>query len=278
MAVLKSRSTRRQKIIGYIVLSLVAFTTLFPFYAMMVMGTHKNSELFTKINLWFGDQFVENFKMLVDAGYFRYFLNSLIIAIPNTLLTLLSCSMGGYALAKFRFRGRKFFVNFVFITLMLPGSLGTIAWVWEMKQFGWINTYWPFIIPAMGNTYGVFWFLQFSTSNVPTEIMESARVDGANEFQIYWKIILPLLIPACISLGLLQFVGTWNNYMGPFLILKKQELYTVPIGIATLGSMFRVEYSTRILGMTIASLPLIILFACTSKHFIMGVTGGSVKG
>ena len=278
MAAIKSKTNIREQIVGYIILSLIALTTLFPFYAMFVMGTHDNAKLFTKINLWFGNQFTNNFKMLVDAGYFRYFLNSLIIAIPNTVLTILSCTMGGYALAKFKFKGRKFLTNFIFVSLMLPGSLGTIAWVWEMKQLGWINTYLPFIIPAMGNTYGVFWFLQYSRSNVPSELIESARIDGASEFRIYWKIILPLLVPAIISLALLQFVGCWNNYMGPYLILKRQELYTVPIGIATLGSLFRVEYSTRILGMSIATIPLIVFFACTSKHFVMGITGGSVKG
>jgi len=267
-----------EKIVGYGVLTLFAATTLFPFYIMTVMGTHVNSQLFLKLHLWFGQQLVPNLIMLVESGYFRYFLNSLTIAVPATILTCLSSAMGGYALAKFDFRGRKFLMNFVFFTLMLPGSLGTVAWVWQMKQFDWINTYWPFIIPAMGNTYGVFWLSQYAKSAVPKEIMESARVDGCGELRMFFQIVMPFLMPAVIALGLLAFVGTWNNYFGPMLILKDRSLYTVPIGLATLGSLFRVEYSTRILGMTIATIPLLVLFAATSKHFILGITGGALKG
>ncbi len=273
----KSKGRLVQSIVGYIVLSLFALSTLLPFYIMVVMGTHKNSELFLRLNMWFGDQFLKNLGMLVDAGYLRYFVNSLTIAVPNTVLVIAACSMGGYALSSFRFKGRKFLINFVFITLMLPGSLGTIAWVWEMKQFNWINTYWPFIIPAMGNTYGVFWFMQYAKNALSKEIMESARVEGAGELRIFIQIVFPFLVPAAISLALLNFVGCWNNYMGPFLILKRKELYTVPIGIATLGSLFRVEYSTRILGMTISTLPLIVLFAFTSKYFMAGILGGAIK-
>lgn len=147
-----------------------------------------------------------------------------------------------------------------------------------MKQFKWINTYWPFIIPAMGNTYAVYWFMQLSKGAIPTEILESARVDGAGELRTFAQIACPHLIPGAISLGLLNFVGAWNSYLGPSLILKKPEMYTVPIGIATMGSQFRSEYSTQILGMTIATIPLLVVFACTSKYFVAGITGGSVKG
>jgi len=275
---MKKQNKIKDRIVGYGVLSLFALTTLFPFYVMVVMGTHVNAQLFLKLNLWFGSQFMPNLRMLITSGYFRYFANSLTIALPATILTCLSSAMGGYALAKFDFKGKRFLVNFVFFTLMLPGSLGTVAWVWQMKQFGWINTYWPFIIPAMGNTYGVFWMYQYSKSAVPKEIMESARVDGCGELRMFFQIIMPFLFPAVVALGLLAFVGTWNNYFGPMLILKNRELYTVPVGLATMGSLFRVEYSTRILGMTIATIPLIALFVATSKHFIFGLTGGALKG
>lgn len=275
---MKKQNKTKDRIVGYGVLSLFALTTLFPFYVMVVMGTHVNAQLFLKLNLWFGSQFMPNLRMLISSGYFRYFANSLTIALPATVLTCLSSAMGGYALSKFDFKGKRFLVNFVFFTLMLPGSLGTVAWVWQMKQFGWINTYWPFIIPAMGNTYGVFWMYQYSKSAVPKEIMESARVDGCGELRMFFQIIMPFLFPAVVALGLLAFVGTWNNYFGPMLILKNRELYTVPVGLATMGSLFRVEYSTRILGMTIATIPLIALFVATSKHFIFGLTGGALKG
>lgn len=274
---MKTRN-RIDRIVAYAVLGIFAVSTLFPYYCMMVMGTHSNANLFSGLKLWFGSSFRENFQRLMDSGFLRYFLNSLIIAIPATVLTLISGTMGGYALAKYHFRGRQFLINFVFVTLMLPGSLGTIAWVWEMKQFGWINTYWPFIIPAMGNTYGVYWFMQLSKGAIPNEILESARVDGASELRTFVQIAFPHLAPGAISLGLLNFVGAWNSYLSPSLILKKPELYTVPIGIATMGSQFRSEYSTQILGMTIATIPLLILFACTSKYFVAGITGGSVKG
>ena len=266
-----------EKGIAYVVLGLFAVSTLFPYYCMLVMGTHENAELFSGLKLWFGQSLCANFTRLLESDYLRSFLNSLLIAVPATLLTLLSSSMGGYALAKYQFRARKFLISFVYITLMLPGSLGTIAWVWEMKQFDWINTYWPFIIPAMGNTYAVYWFLQLSKGAIPNEILDSARVDGAGEFRIFFQIASPHLRAGATSLGLLNFVGAWNSYLGPSLILKRPKLYTVPISIATMGSQFRSEYSTQILGMAVATIPLLIVFACTSKYFIAGIAGGAVK-
>ena len=274
---MRKRSTI-EKTFAYFLMGFFALSTLFPFYCMMVMGTHSNAGLFSGLKLWFGSSLAENFQRLLDSNFLRYFWNSLVIAVPATILTVLTGAMGGYALAKYNFKGKRFFVNFVFVTLMLPGSLGTIAWVWEMKQFDWINTYWPFIIPAMGNTYAVYWFMQLSKGSIPTEILESARIDGAGEMRTFVQIAFPHLVPGAISLALLNFVGAWNSYLGPSLIIKKPDLYTVPIGIATMGSQFRSEYSTQILGMTIATIPLLIMFACTSKYFVAGITGGSVKG
>lgn len=267
-----------ERLVGYCILCAVALTTLLPFYFMTVMGTHGDENLFAGLKMWFGSRFAANLGKLLHSNYLRWFLNSLTIAVPATLLTLASSSMGGYALAKYEFKGKRFLQNFVFITLMLPGSLGTVAWVWEMKQFGWINTYWPFVVPAMGNTYAVYWFMQVTKGAVPKEMLESARTDGAGELRTFLQIAFPHLMPGAISLGLLNFVGCWNSYLAPAMILKKPELYTVPVGIATMGSTFRSEYSTQILGLTLATMPLIILFACTSKYFIAGITGGSVKG
>lgn len=272
------KKTMLEKGTSYGILGLFAVSTLFPYYCMVVMGTHSNAGLFSGLKLWFGDSLRENFMRLTESGYIRYFLNSLLTAVPATALTLLSGSMGGYALAKYQFRGKRFLITFVYVTLMLPGSLGTVAWVWEMKKFGWIDTYWPFIIPAMGNTYAVYWFMQLSKGAIPDEILDSARVDGAGEYCIFFRIASPHLLAGAASLGLLNFVGAWNSYLGPSLILKKQKLYTVPMGIATMGSQFRSEYSTQILGMTIATIPLILLFACTSRYFVAGIVGGSVKG
>lgn len=266
-----------EKVAAYVILGLFAVTTLFPYYCMIVMGTHDNAELFTGLKLWFGESLRQNFARLMESEYMRSFVNSLCIAILSTVLTLLASSMGGYALAKFEFKARKFLISFVYITLMLPGSLGTIAWVWEMKQLGWINTFWPFIIPSMGNTYAVYWFLQLSKGAILNETLDSARVDGAGEFRIFFQIAAPHLRAGAISLGLLNFVGSWNSYLGPSLILKRPKLYTVPIMIATMGSQFRSEYSTQILGMTIATIPLLIVFACTSKYFIAGIASGAVK-
>lgn len=267
-----------EKTFAYGLMGFVAIFTLLPYYLMLVMGTHSNAELFASIKVWFGDNLRENYDRLMQIHYWKYFVNSLIIAVPGTVLTVLSGSMGGFALAKYNFRGKKFLVNFVFVTIMLPGSLGTIAWVWQMKQFGWINTYWPFIIPVMGNTYAVYWFMQVAKGAIPNEILESARVDGAGEFRIFAQIASPYLVPGAISLALLNFVGCWNSFLGPSLIIKKEAMYTVPLGVATIGTLFRAEYSTQILGMSIATIPLLIVFACTAKHFIAGVTAGAVKG
>lgn len=275
---MKKQNNTFLKIGGYAILAAIAITTLLPFYIMIVMGTFTNEELFRGLHLSVGKNMVANFEILMKAKFLNYYRNSMVISLSATILTCLSSAMGGYAIAKYKFRFQKFMYTFILATLMIPGGLGLIAWVWEMKQFGWINTFWPFIIPAMGNSFGVFWLTQFARDSVPNDVIESARVDGSSEYRTFFTIVIPFLQPAIIALALLYFLGAWNNYMGPLVMISKPELYTMPLGIATLGSLFRVEYAARILGMTLGTIPLLILFISTSKYFIYGITAGSTKG
>lgn len=162
--------------------------------------------------------------------------------------------------------------------MMIPGHLGLIAYVMEMKWFHLNNTHAPLILAGLNNAFGVFFMTQFIRSSVPTEVIESARIDGCSEPAILTRIVVPFLMPAISTLGLISFLGSWNGYLLPLVTINKPELYTLPLGIANLSTVFRTDYSASILGLTLGTLPLIILFLFGSKTLVRGLTGGAVKG
>ena len=271
-------SYKKQKIINYLILSFISFFTLTPFCIMLVMGTYKNEDLFTGFHILPGSYLLQNLKTVFNTSYLLYYRNSLIIGVSSTLFTLLSSSLCGYALAKYKFRLRKAMQSFVLATLMVPGQLGLIAFVWQMRQFGWTDTFYPLILPALANSFGVFWMSQYIKDSVPDEVIESARVDGSGEFRTFFQIVIPYIKPALVALALLYFVGSWNNFLGPLVILTKPKLFTIPIGITALGSMYRLDYAARILGLSLRTFPIIILFISSSKAFLSGITVGAIKG
>jgi multiple sugar transport system permease protein/cellobiose transport system permease protein len=161
---------------------------------------------------------------------------------------------------------------------MIPSQVGIVAYVVLLKYIGWTNTHYPLIIPAMANSFGVFWMSQYIKTAVPSEIMESARIDGASEYRIFFTIVSPLLTPALLTLLLLCFVGSWNNFFTPLIILNRSYLYTVPVGIFELKTLYKTDYAAQITALSMSLIPLTIIFIRTAKYFVSGVTAGSLKG
>ena len=157
-------------------------------------------------------------------------------------------------------------------------QLGLVGYVIEMRSINWINTLLPLIFSGMASGFGVFWMTQFIGSSVPSEILESGRMDGCTEYGIFFRLVVPIIKPAVITIALLLFLWSWNSYMVPLVVVTKQDNYTIPLSIALISTEFRTDYAARILSLSISTIPIVAMFACGSKYLILGLTSGSVKG
>jgi len=260
-------------------LAVIAIIILMPFYLMIMMSTYQSNELYTGIKFVPGTYLLENLKMVfIFSNYTTFYRNSLIIATCSTVLSVFSSAMAGFAFSKYNFRFKKGLYLFVVAVMMIPGQLGMVAFLIQMNWFGWMNTFLPLIVPAIANSFGVFWMTQFMNSSLPAEIIESARIDGASEIRIFIQIALPFIKAAIITLSLLSFLGAWNSYMMPMLILNRLSLFTVPLGLTTLADTYKQNIGAQITALSVGTLPIVVLFAIGSKYFIRGLVAGALKG
>ncbi len=282
-----ARSDQRDQLMGpvgmvllYAILIGGAALTAFPFYYMLVTSTHRSSEiLMIPPPIWFGSSLIQNYNDLIDAlPFWNSLFNSMAIATMHTLLVLFFCSLGGYGFAKFQFPGRNGMFAFLLATLMVPGVLGLIPSFIIMRWLGWLNTWNPLIIPGIANAFGIFWMRQYIDQAIPNDLIDAARIDGAHEFRIYWNVVLPVITPALGALAILTFLGKWNDFQFPLLILKDEIKYTLPVALSTLRSLRGTEIGVQILGATGTVLPILIVFLMASRQFMSGLTAGAVKG
>lgn len=264
---------------AYLLVTAGMITMLLPFYFMFVFATHTRAEIFSMPPpLWFGSDLLTNFAILTERISFWNSMGwSLYIALAATALTLLFCTMGGYAFAMYEFRFKKPLFGLLMGTMLLPSFLGMIPSFMIMDAFGWIDQPRALFVPGAANAFGIFMMRQFTLSAVPRDLVEAARLDGAGEFRIYWSIVLPLMQPAMGTLGLITFIGSWNNFIGPLIVMRSPEMYTLPLALRSLQSSVDVEWGALIVGASIATLPLLVIFAFFSRRLIEGLTAGAVK-
>ena len=261
------------------IMAIIAIFVLMPFYLMIMMSTYTSEQLYTGIKLLPGSYLLENLRtVFIGTKFDVYYRNSIVVAVCSTVLAVLSSSMAGFGFSKYNFRFKKQLFLFVILVMMIPGQLGMVAFLIEMKWFGWMNTHLPLIIPAMANSFGVFWMTQTMSATLPTEVIESARIDGASGFHIYIRIAIPYMAAAIISLALLSFLGAWNSYMMPMLILSAQRNFTLPLGLISLNDTYRQNIGAMITALAVGTLPMVIIFAIGSKYFIRGLVAGALKG
>ncbi len=264
---------------AYLLVGLGAVIMLTPFYFMFVFATHSRTEIFNlPPPLFFGDNFMVNLQILTEKiPFWRSLGWSLYVALASTALTLLFCSMGGYAFAMFEFRLKRPFFLLVMGTMLLPSFLGMIPTFMIMDAFGWIDQPRALYIPGAASAFGIFMMRQFIGSSIPKELIEAARMDGCGELGIYWRIVLPLLKPALGTLGLITFIASWNNFIGPLIVMRSPEMYTLPLALRSMQSPVNTEWGAVMAGSAIATLPLLVLFAISSRRLIDGLTAGAVK-
>jgi multiple sugar transport system permease protein len=207
----------------------------------------------------------------------RYAFNSALLATSVTGLSLLLNSMAGYAFAKLHFRGRDQIFRALLAALVVPAQVAMLPLFLLLRELGVVNTYWGVILPGLASVFGIFLVRQFALA-IPDELLDAARVDGASEAWIYWRVVLPLLKPILVTLALFTFMGVWNDFMWPLIILTDADLYTLPVALANLLGEHAQDTELMMAGSVLTVLPVLVLFLALQRHYIEGIMLGSVKG
>jgi len=276
----KLNSTSGIGIWGMLFLAIGAFTMLAPFYFMFVFATQSRAEIFSMPPpLWFGDHFFSNLEILQSKiPFWRNLGWSLYVGLMSTGLTLLFCAMGGYAFAMFEFRYKNLLFSLVMGTMLVPSFLGMIPSFLIMDALGWIDQPRALYIPGAAPAMGIFLMRQYISSAIPKELIEAARMDGCKEFGIFIRIVMPLLGPAFGTLGLIAFIGSWNNFIGPLVVMRSVDMYTFPLALRSVQSPVDTEWGSLMVGSAIAVIPLLVIFVFSSRRLIDGLTAGAVRG
>jgi multiple sugar transport system permease protein len=221
---------------------------------------------------------LDNYRQLFanqSAG--RYMLNSALIATLATLISLVLNTMAGYAFAKLRFRWRERIFRGLLGALVIPSQVAMIPLFALVKEMGLVSTYGGVIVPAMASVFGIFLVRQYALS-LPDELLEAARIDGASEARIFWSLVVPLLRPVLVTLAILTFLATWNDFMWPLIVLTDQKLHTLPVALAGLSREHVQDNEMMMAGAVITVLPVLVLFLALQRYYIAGILAGSVKG
>lgn len=265
----------------YLVLLAVAVVCFFPFYAMLMGSTHNNLAITTTLTLAPGDKFAENYaRMMQNKDIWGGFRNSLILATVNTALCLYFSALTGYAFAKFRFKGRNALFTFIMVVMMLPGQLGVIGFFRLISDMKLLNSYIPLVVPAVSNCFAVFFFKQYIESGLPNEMIEAALIDGCGEIKIYHRIVLPCVGAALVTQGVMSFIGNWNSYLNPLIILTETRKMTLPVLLASIKSGGgSADYGAQYVGILISVAPLLVIFTFANKVIMEKIAiGAAVKG
>jgi multiple sugar transport system permease protein len=251
-----------------------------PFFFTFVFATHGRSEIFNSPPpLWFGAAAASNLDLLLERlPFWRNLAMSLYVASMTTALNLLLCSLAGFAFAVYEFRFKRQLFALVLGSMMLPAFLNMIPTFMVMDFLGWMDQPRALYVPAAAGALGIFMMRQYIGSAVPRDLIDAARMDGCNEFSIFWRVVLPLLGPALGTLGLITFISSWNNFISPLVVMRSVENYTLPLALRSMQSPNNTEWGALMIGSAIAMLPLLVVFFFSAKRLVAGLTAGAVRG
>ena len=253
---------------------------LVPFWFMFVFATHSNGEILSMPPpLWFGSSLRDNLReLLARLPTFWWNLGwSFYVAIATTALNLFFCALAGHAFALLEFAGKERFYAAVMLTMLLPGFIFMVPTALTMSWLGWTNEHRALIVPGACGALGIFLMRQYIEAAIPRDLVEAARLDGCSEFMIWWRVVLPLLGPALGTLALITFIGSWNNFIAPLVVMRDMDRYTLPLALRSLQGSGQTPWGAMCAGAAIAVLPLLVMFALASRRLIDGLTAGAVK-
>jgi ABC-type glycerol-3-phosphate transport system permease component len=277
------RESQTRSILVHVALVLLAGLTLVPFVWLLCAAFKPHEQVFTSAFLpW--DRLetltLNNFRLLFSTVPFaRWMLNSVFLASLQTVLVVTLSSLGGFALAKYHFRGRSVLTFLMLATLLLPAQVLLPSSYELMYRLGWIDTYASIVVPGAVSVFGIFLFRQAMLS-VPDDLLHAARVDGCSELRLWWEIALPIVRPTIGAYTLFAFLGSWNSFLWPQVMLQDDARFTLPIGLASLITTreFETQYGMMMAGTLLSILPVAVLFFALQRDFIAGLSSGAVKG
>jgi len=276
----RTRESRGALIAGRAVVLAGAVVMLLPFWFMFVFATHSNSEILSMPPpLWFGSSLGDNLRELLERlpTFWQNLGWSFYVALATTLANLVFCSLAGHAFALLEFAGKERFYAAVMMTMLLPAFLFMVPTALTMSWLGWTNEERALIVPAACSALGIFLMRQYIEAAIPRDLVEAARLDGCSEFAIWWRVVLPLLGPALGTLALITFIGSWNNFISPLVVMRDMDRYTLPLALRSLQGSGQTPWGALCAGAAIAVLPLLVMFALASRRLIDGLTAGAVK-
>lgn len=267
-----------RRIFIHLLLFLGLAITLAPFIWMISTSFKSSESVFTFPPQWIPKHpTIEQYQTLFrEVNFLQFFKNSVIVAFGITLFSLFLNSLGGFAFAKHKFPGREKIFALLLATMMVPGQITMIPVFLMLKTVGLINSYWGLIIPAGASAFGIFLMRQFITT-IPTDLIESARIDGCSEFRIYWTIILPLCKPVIAALGIFTFMGSWNAFLWPLIVMIKENMYTLPVALANLSGQHATKFGLLMAGAVVVVIPVLIVFIVAQRYVIKGVAVTGLK-
>ena len=261
-----------RKLLIVAVLSLGALLMVLPYYWMIISSLKPPEELYTYPPRFYvlhptTAPYTELFTLLPMA---RSLFNSVFVASTVTVSNMFLCSLAGYAFAKLRFPGRDAIFLALISAMMIPWQVFLIPGFVIVKHLGWLNTYWALIIPNLAMPFGIFMCRQYIMS-IPDGLIEAARIDGYNEFGIYWRVILPLVTPALATLAIFTFLSQWNSFVWPLIVTQSSQMRTMPLIIAVLNGQFGANFAMIMAGALVVTLPMLLVFLAFQRQFIKGV-------
>ena len=272
--------TNTKRTMIYVLCISLSVLSLLPFWLMIVNATRNSQQIQSGVSL-IPSKFLSINWNTLQAKHFDVMLgfkNSAIIAFGSTILSVYFSALTAYGLTVYKFKGAKLLYAMILGIIMIPGQVTGTGFFMFMYQLEWTNSYLPLIIPAIASASTVFFFKQYLEANFQVSLVEAARIDGAGEFYTYNRIVMPIMIPAMATMGIMAVIGSWNNYLTPLMLLSKSEMKTLPMMVKELrGDIYRTDYGSIYLGQTLTALPLLIVYFCLSKYIIAGVAVGGVK-
>ena len=272
------RLPKREMAVNYAVLTVGAVILALPFYYMSITALKTNQEISQPtLSLWVRHPTLQPYRDLVAGGLVGgAALNSLIIATLSTFGNMILCTLAGYAFAKHRFPGRDVLFLALLATMMIPGAVLLVPSFLLFRDLGWLDTWLPLIVPGLAGAFGVFLARQF-IQKLPDSLIESAKIEGCNEARIFVSIVMPLSRPLLATLGILTFLGSWNSFLGPLIILLNEKKFTLPLVVAMLQGRFPGRDNVQMAGAVVSILPVLVLFFIFQKQIVQSLASSGLK-
>jgi cellobiose transport system permease protein len=264
----------------YAFLIVAVIVSVFPLYYMFVIAS-VGATAVTSIppRLYPGLNFFDIAAKVFDTvPFLQSLLNSVIVSLSIAVISAILCALAGYAFAKLSFPGRNVLFVIVLLTMTVPSQLSVIPQYLIISWLDWVDSLQAIIVPGLASAFGIFWMRQHMATTLNDELMQAARIDGANSWQIFWRIGFPVVRPAVFVLGLINFTAVWNDFMWPFIVLKSPELFTVQIALKQLQANRTIDLALTMGGSFMATLPLLIVFFFVGRRMVAGIMDGAFKG